>query len=54
MNFKSKIKPQNPEKNKRKMIVLRSYVLFGGRDRVLHAFESEIFPKKLKVEFLQI
>ena len=41
MNFKSKIKPQIPDK---KDILKNLYALFDGRERVFDAFESGIFP----------
>ena len=52
MNFKIKIKPQNPEK--KKDILKNLYALFDDRDRVLDAFECKMFPiKKLKVQDFQ-
>ena len=49
MNFKKKTKPQDPKKIQKKDDVLKSlYVLFGGRERVLGVFESNIFPIKNK------
>ena len=49
MDFKSKIKPQNPEKKQKKRDILNNlYALFDGRERVLVAFESEIFPVKIE------
>ena len=47
INFKSKIKPQNP-KQKKKDILNNLYALFDGRKRVLDAFESRIFPVKIE------
>ena len=40
MNFKGKIKPQNPEKKQNKKYI-KVYIVFL---RVLDAFESGIFP----------
>ena len=49
MTFKSKIKPQNPEKKQRKKYNLKNlYARFDGRERVLDAFESGIFPIKIE------
>ena len=49
MNFKSKIKPQNPDKKQKKQDILKSlYPLFDGRERVLDVFESGIFPIKIE------
>ena len=49
INFKNKTKPQDPEEiQNKKDIVKNLYVLFGGRERVFDAFESEIFPVKSK------
>ena len=47
MNFKSKNKTSNPSKKKKKQkkdILTNLYALFDGRERVLDAFESGIFP----------
>ena len=43
MNFKNKAKPQDPEKTKKYL-----YALLDGRERVLVAFESKIFPIKIE------
>ena len=50
MNFKSKIKPQNPvkEKQKKKDILTNLYVFFDGKERVLDTFESGKFPIKIE------
>ena len=49
MKFKSKMKPRNPEKNQKKKDILKNlYTLFHGRERVLDAFESGIFPIKFE------
>ena len=49
MNFKKKVKPQNPEKKQKKIDILKNlYALFHGRKRVLDAFESKIFPVKIE------
>ena len=45
INFKKKAKPQNSEKRQEKKDILDNlYAFFDGRDRVLDAFESKIFP----------
>ena len=47
--FKSKIKPEKPEKKQKKDDILRNlYGLFDVRERVLDAFEWKIFPVKNK------
>ena len=47
MNFKSKIKPQNPDKKQTKKDILKSlYALFDGRKRVFDTFDRKIFPMK--------
>ena len=49
MNFKKKAKPQDPEKNREKKDVLRNlHNFFEGREKVLNAFDSKIFPIKTK------
>ena len=49
LNFKDKTKPQDPEKKQKKTNVLKNlYTLLAGRERVLDAFESKIFPIKNK------
>ena len=49
INFKKKINPQNPDKKQKKKYFLKNlYALFDGRERVLDAFESKIFPIKKK------
>ena len=41
VNFKNKIKPQDPEKKEKKNDIFKKlHVLFNGRERVLGAFES--------------
>ena len=45
MNFKSKLKNQNPEK---KDILKNLHALFDGRERILDAFERGIFPIKIE------
>ena len=48
-NFNSKIKPQNPEKKQNKKYILNNlYGRFDGRERVLDAFGSGIFPIKIE------
>ena len=45
INFNKKINPKNPDKKQKKKYILKSlYALFDGRERVLDAFESKIFP----------
>ena len=49
MNFRKRSKPQGPEKEQEKEIVLENlYNFFEGREKVLHAFEREIFLIKSK------
>ena len=49
MDFKKKRRPQNPEKRQKKKDILKNlYAFFEGRERVLDAFESKIFPIKIK------
>ena len=44
INFKSKIKPKNPEKKQKKEDVLRNlYTLFEGRERVVNAVIAKYF-----------
>ena len=49
MSFKNKTKPQDPEKKQKEKDILKNlYAVFDGRERVLDAFESKIFPIKNK------
>ena len=50
MNFKEKTKPQDPEKKtgKKKHVLKSFYNFFEDREKVLHAFDSKIFPIKTK------
>ena len=49
MNFKKKVNPKNTEKKQQKEDVLKnSYNLIEGRERVLNAFKSKIFPIEIK------
>ena len=49
MNFKKKIKPQNPEKKQKKGDVPKNlFALSDDRQRVLDAFGSKIFPIKIE------
>ena len=49
MNFKKKTKTQDTDKKEEKQDVLKNlYNFFGGRERVLNAFDSKIFPIKTK------
>ena len=49
MNFRSKVKPQNPKKKQKKKDILKNlYALFDCRERVLDAFESRTFPTKIE------
>ena len=49
MNFKSKIKPQNSERKKKKKYILKNlYALFDGRERLIDTLESKIFPIKIE------
>ena len=41
VNFKNKIKPQDPEEKEKKNDIFKNvHALFNGRERVLDAFES--------------
>ena len=47
MNFKSKVKPRNPEKKQNKKDILKNvYALFDGRERVFEASESKIYQNR--------
>ena len=47
--FRDKTKPQDQEKKTRKKDVLKNlYNFFEGREKVLNAFDSKIFPIKTK------
>ena len=49
MNSEKQIKPQNPEKKQNKKDILKIlWAPFDGRERVLDAFESKIFPIKIE------
>ena len=49
MNFKNQVKPKNPDKKQQKKDFLKNlYNFFEGRETVLDAFESKIFPIKTK------
>ena len=49
LNFKKREKPKSPEKKQEKEAVLKNvYNLFEGRERVLNAFDSKIFPIKIE------
>ena len=49
MNFRKQVKPKNTEKKQQKEDVPENlYDLFEGRERVLNAFDSKIFPIKIK------
>ena len=52
LNFRKQGKPENKEKKQQKEDVLKNlHNLFKGRERVLNAFQSKIFPiKKLKAQ----
>ena len=46
---KKKKNPQNPEKKQEKKDILKNlYALFEGRERVLSAFDSKIFPIRIE------
>ena len=48
INFKSKIKPKHSEKRQKKKDVLQTlFALFDGKERVLDASDSKIFPKQI-------
>ena len=49
MNFRKQVKPENLEKKQQKEGALENlYNLFEGRERVLNAFDSKIFPIKIE------
>ena len=49
MNFTKQVKQKIPEKKQQKEDVLKNlYSLFEGRERVLNAFDSKIFPMKIE------
>ena len=49
MNFRSKIKPKNPEKSQKKKDIFKNlYAPFDDRERVLDVFESKILPIKIE------
>ena len=49
MNFRDKTKPQGEGKKQKKKDVLKNlYNFFEGREKVLNAFYSKIFPIKTK------
>ena len=49
MNFRKQVKPKYPEKKQQKEDVLKIlYNLFEGRERLLNAFDSKIFPTKIE------
>ena len=48
LNFKSKIKPQNPEEQHKKYILKDLYALFDCKKRVLDAFDSGMLPIKIE------
>ena len=48
MNFKSKVKSKNTGKKKKQDVLKTLYALFVGRERVLDAFNSKIFPIKIE------
>ena len=49
MNFKKQVKPKNPDKKQQEKGFLKDlYNFFKGRETVLDAFESKIFPIKTK------
>ena len=49
MDFKNETRPQNPDKKQEKKDILKNLnAPFEGRERVLDAFESKIFPIKIE------
>ena len=53
-NFKKQLKPKNPEEKLQKEDVLKNlYNAFEGRERVLNAFDSKIFPIKIESRIFQ-
>ena len=47
-NFRDKTKPQDEEKKGKKDVLTNFYKFFEGREEVLNAFDSKIFPIKTK------
>ena len=47
LNFRKQIKPKNSEKKQQKEVLKNLYKIFEGRERVLNAFDSKIFPIKI-------
>ena len=48
LNFRKEVKPKNPEKKQKKDVLKSLYNLFEGRQRILDAFDSKIFPIKIE------
>ena len=49
MDFNNKTRPQNPDKKQEKKDILKNLnAPFEGRERILDAFESKIFPIKIE------
>ena len=49
LNFREKVKPKRSERKQQKEDVLKNLCnLFEGRERVLNAFYSKIFPIKIE------
>ena len=48
LNFRKEVKPKNPEKKQEKDVLKSLYNLFEGRQRILDAFDSKIFPIKIE------
>ena len=49
INFKNKTKPRDRKKKQQKKDVLENlYNFFDGREKVLNAFDSKIFPIKIR------
>ena len=48
MNLRKQVKPKNTEQKQQKDVFKNLYNLFEGRKKVLNAFDSKIFPIKIK------
>ena len=53
IDFREKTKPEDEEKKKKKKHVLTNlYKFFEGREKVLNAFDSKIFPIKTNISYI--
>ena len=48
MNFTKQVKQKIPEKKQQQDALKNLYSFFEGRERVLNAFDSKIFPMKIE------